>query len=76
MERRREAYEVNLKVGRLIRKLREQAEMSQAEIAEILGLDSSSVSRIENGQQGVYLDSLLVLARQFNVSPKYFLEGL
>jgi transcriptional regulator with XRE-family HTH domain len=49
--------------GRRVAKLREAAGLTQAEVAERIGMSRSSVANIEGGRQPVYLDMVPILAR-------------
>jgi transcriptional regulator with XRE-family HTH domain len=55
-------------LGRRIKELRQAKRLSQARLAERIGIDQSQISRIENGESGATLETLLALSRVFNVS--------
>lgn len=55
-------------MGKRILALRRSREMSQGELAHMLGLSQQSVFTIENGERRLRLDLLPVLARAFGVT--------
>lgn len=54
-----------------LRDLREDNDLTQAQIAEILGTKQTIYSRYERGFQNVPLEFLLALADYYNVSVDY-----
>ncbi|MCI6265533.1 MAG: helix-turn-helix domain-containing protein [Erysipelotrichaceae bacterium] len=58
-----------------IRNLREDKDLSQREIAEILSCSQTTYSRYETGNLSIPVDSLIKLAIYFNTSIDY-LTGL
>ena len=56
-----------------LKDLREDKDMKQAEIAEILGIRQTVYSRYERGFQNIPLEHLLKLADFYNVSTDYIL---
>ena len=58
-----------------LRDVREDMDKSQAEIAEILGIQQTQYSRYERGIQKMGIDKYIILARYYNVSLDY-LAGL
>lgn len=56
--------------------LREKNGMTQTELADKMGLDKSSMSKIENGSRKVSSDELKKLSRIFSVSADYLLNGV
>ncbi|WP_308003281.1 helix-turn-helix transcriptional regulator [uncultured Chryseobacterium sp.] len=67
---------MNNSVGFKIKKLREQKEMSQEDLAYQLEVSQSYLSKIENGSIEK-LDFIFMqkVAEFFKVEPQYFLEG-
>ena len=55
------------------RDLREDADMTQAELAEILHIRQSTLSQYETGQRQIPLNLLIRLALYFNTSTDYLL---
>ena len=60
-------------VGKQIHRLRLEQELTQEQIAEILGITRSAVSEIERGVRKVSADEVVKLAKAFNVSTDYLL---
>lgn len=58
-----------LQVGQLLRAERRHQNLTQDQLAERAGLDSKTVSRIENGVMSPILDHLLDLADALDVPP-------
>ena len=57
-----------------IRDLREDKNMSQKEIAKILGIQQNSYSQIENEINNIQTDHLIKLAQFYNTSVDYILN--
>ena len=55
--------------------LMEQHDMRQAQIAELLGITQSNVSRLLTGQVKFSVETVQKLAEHFRVSPMVFLAG-
>lgn len=53
--------------------LREKRDINQTELAKMIGLDKSKMSKIENGTRKVSPDELDKIADVFNVSTDYLL---
>jgi transcriptional regulator with XRE-family HTH domain len=62
-------------LGRRIRRVREQAGLSQRDLAERVELDQSQVSRIENGERSVSVTELYQIAAACQTTVKDILEG-
>lgn len=56
-----------------IRNLREDKDLSQAEIAKVIGTSQQHYSKIESGKADIYGESLKLLAEFYNVSADYIL---
>lgn len=64
-------------LGKKVRRLREHAGMTQAELAQSLGLSERSkgfISEIESGKKIPKTELVLRLAEQFGVSTDYLLR--
>lgn len=59
---------------RRLRDLREDADLSQREVAALLGIQQTVYSRYERGFQTIPLEHLLKLAEYYHVSIDYILE--
>lgn len=51
--------------GVRIKKLRTEMDMTQEEIAELVGIAQSSYARIESGKKGVSIDTLVAITEYF-----------
>ncbi len=58
-----------------IRDLREDKDLNQAEVANILGISQSDYSKYELGKHMMGIDKYIILAKYYNVSLDY-LTGL
>ena len=54
-----------------IRDLREDNDMSQKQIAELLNISQTTYSKYELGKRNIPIESLIKLARFYNVSLDY-----
>lgn len=58
---------------RRLRDLREDHDLTQKQIADILGIQQTVYSRYERGAQTIPLQHLITLAKYYNVSTDYLL---
>lgn len=58
---------------RRLRDLREDHDLTQQDIAKLLGIQQTVYSRYERGFQNIPLEHLLFLADHYNVSTDYIL---
>ncbi len=56
-----------------IKKLREEYNLTQKDIGELLSKSQQSISRLEKGQRDIDIYELCILADHFNVSTDYIL---
>jgi transcriptional regulator with XRE-family HTH domain len=61
-------------VGRKIRQLRRQRKLTQVELAEKIGVHQSDLSRMEQGEYKVGLDTLLKILQCFDLTIGDFFE--
>ena len=61
--------------GKRLKALRKQAEKTQEQVAEAVGLEPGTISRIERGAKGMSIDSLLMFSEIYGVSTDYILKG-
>lgn len=61
-------------VGRKIRQLRRQRKLTQTELADRIGIHQSDLSRMEQGEYKVGLDTLLRILQTFNITIGEFFE--
>lgn len=60
-------------LGTIIKRLREQHDISQKELADIIGITKQSLSVFEKGTSAPSLETLIKIANHFNVSTDYLL---
>ena len=63
------------KVCELLRGLREDNDLTQAQIAEVLGTSQTMYARYERGANEIPFRHLVTLCHFYNVSADYFLMG-
>ncbi|MCI9143756.1 MAG: helix-turn-helix transcriptional regulator [Lachnospiraceae bacterium] len=63
------------KVGQFLKTLRSQKSITQAELAEVLGVSNRSVSRWENGTTMPDFDLIIELAKYYEVEVGEILDG-
>lgn len=56
------------KIGKRIRKLRELSGLSQQKLAELLNVQRTTISQVENGERRIYAEELVKLSKIFNIS--------
>jgi len=59
---------------RRLRDLREDSDLNQAQVGELLGISQTVYSRYERGFQSIPLEHLIKLADYYNVSVDYMLN--
>ena len=57
-----------------IKDLREDRDLTQKEIADVLHIKQNTYSQYENGQRQIPIDALITLARYYGTSVDYVLE--
>ena len=55
-------------IGENVKKYREKANLTQAELAEKVGIGTASVSRIERGEKRLKMETLLAFAYALDIS--------
>lgn len=65
-----------IKTGRLIAELRKQKNLTQEELGKKLGVTNKTVSRWENGNYMPDVETLRLLAAEFQVSMEELLDGV
>lgn len=63
-------------VGQKIRQLRKEHKLTQVELSQRLGIQQSDLSRMEQGEYRVSLDTLFRLLAEFKVSIGQFFEDI
>ena len=56
-----------------IRDLREDHDLTQAEVAKVISTSQQQYSKIENGKSDISGEKLIILAKFYNVSVDYIL---
>jgi transcriptional regulator with XRE-family HTH domain len=65
-----------MNAGSRIKNLRKNKNLSQTELAKLMGLTSSAMSAIEIGKNNPTAEILIKLSDFFNVSTDYILKGI
>ena len=60
-------------MGNRLRELRNEKRISQSQLAKIIHVGKSTISRYENAERGITSETLTELAKYFNVTTDYFL---
>lgn len=63
------------KIGVLLKELRKEKQLTQEQLAELLGVTNRSVSRWENGVNLPDFDLLMEIARYYDISIEEILDG-
>ena len=66
--------DISVKFGKKVRELRLQKEMSQGDLAKILGVHPTYISGIERGVRNMALKNIEKLAKALSVLPSELLE--
>jgi transcriptional regulator with XRE-family HTH domain len=61
--------------GRRLKECRELIDMTQEELAQMVGVEKQHISRIERGARACSIDLLVILASTLHVSTDYLLMG-
>lgn len=56
-----------------LKDLREDKDLKQSEIAEVLNIKQNTYSQYENGQRQIPLEALIKLAKYYNTTTDYIL---
>ncbi len=73
---KRKNPELAVEIGKVIRKQRKAAGMTQAVFAEAVGLESETVSRMENGIRLPTIEKLVEMADLFGLPVGVFFENV
>lgn len=63
-------------MGDRIRECRKQKNLSQAELAEVIGVSDNTISNMETGSNNIKLENIEKLAEFFKVSLDYLVKGV
>ena len=64
---------VNNNLYKRLKGMREDHDLSQKDVAQLLGTNQQQISRWETGTQMMGVDKYVILARYYNVSVDYLL---
>ena len=64
---------VNKNLYKRLKDMREDHDLSQKDVAQLLGTNQQQISRWETGTQMMGVDKYVILARYYNVSVDYLL---
>lgn len=62
-------------IGERLIKLREQKNLKQKQVAKLIGISNTNLSRYEKNKRKPSKDTLVLLANFYNVHPSYILFG-
>ena len=68
--------EVLVRLGKRIRTLREELDISQEELADRAGIHRNYISQIEGGKRNVSFYNVVRIARALRVSPSSLIESI
>ena len=63
-------------IAKRLKKLREQANLGQDEMARLLGIKRPAYSKIERGINNILTEHVIKIARHFNVTTDWLLTGI
>ncbi len=58
-----------------IKAVRKEKGITQQRLSEVSGIDQSSISRMENGKQGISISNLYLIAKALEVHVEYLFRG-
>lgn len=62
-------------IGNNLKKIRNKSNLTQEKLAELIALDTKSISFIETGRTFISAESLAELCNYFNVEPDFFFKS-
>ena len=62
-------------MGKRIKKVRKKHDMTQEQLAELLGISSDQISNIELGKSACKTDHIFLLTQIFDISADYLFSG-
>ncbi len=74
---KRDRYELELKIdliGDMIKKARKQRDLTQAELGQLIGVQKSQISRLENGTSNVTIGTMLKVFEALNAKVNFNVE--
>ena len=76
ISKRDEIEAAHVAVGVKIRSIREMLDITQAELAERVFLERTSITNIEAGRQRILLHQVETFARALGTTPKNLMKGI
>jgi transcriptional regulator with XRE-family HTH domain len=67
------AKTIRIQIGKKLRRMREEAGMSQQKLADLAGMKQSMINRFESGVRKINVDQARGLASVFHIAPAEFL---
>ena len=67
--------DIKAQIGARIKDLRDAKKISQQELADTADMERSIITRIENGQRNISVDTLLKVLNALEISPKDFFDS-
>ncbi len=67
--------EINIQIGKSIKKIRESAGLTQEEFAELIDMSTKNISAIEHGRVGISVATLKCISEKLNISSDRILFG-
>lgn len=71
---KQQELEQNMKFGRVIKESRERLGLSQYGLSSKIPLDRSYISLLESGKRSATLNTIVTLAKAFNVTPSQLIR--
>jgi transcriptional regulator with XRE-family HTH domain len=68
--------EITLEVGRRLKSARLRKEMSQQRVAELAGLDRTTIGLIERGKHGMLVSTLMLICGAMEIDPYEICGGI
>lgn len=62
-------------IGSRLRRLRQEKSITQAQLAKLIGVRQSHISKIENNRSSVSIETLEKIANALGVSPGRLIDG-
>ena len=74
--RKRMLLEYDSRIGKVLAALREERDLSQAEVARSIGSTQPQISKVEQGQRSLRLSEIKLVAKAFDLTPEELFEIL
>jgi len=67
---------VNVSLGKLIKKRRKELQLSQEQLAESAGLHRTYIGQLEHGKKGPTIKTLFMIAKTLQIKPSEIMREL